>query len=32
MGGDGRGKVEISFYNAQDLDRIYDLLITAAPM
>ncbi|HET9525260.1 MAG TPA: ParB/RepB/Spo0J family partition protein [Pyrinomonadaceae bacterium] len=32
MGGDGRGKVEISFYNAQDLDRIYDLLITAAPV
>jgi ParB family chromosome partitioning protein len=32
MGGEGRGKVEISFYNAQDLDRIYDLLITAAPM
>lgn len=32
MGGDGRGKVEISFYNAQDLDRIYDLLITATPM
>lgn len=29
---EGRGKVEISFYNAQDLDRIYDLLITAAPM
>ena len=32
MGGDGKGKVEISFYNAQDLDRIYDLLITAAPV
>lgn len=32
MGGEGRGKVEISFYNAQDLDRIYDLLITAAPV
>jgi ParB family transcriptional regulator, chromosome partitioning protein len=29
---EGRGKVEISFYNAQDLDRIYDLLITAAPV
>jgi ParB family transcriptional regulator, chromosome partitioning protein len=32
MGGEGRGKVEISFYNAQDLDRIYDLLITAVPV
>ncbi|HZI59624.1 MAG TPA: ParB/RepB/Spo0J family partition protein [Pyrinomonadaceae bacterium] len=32
MGSEGRGKVEISFYNAQDLDRIYDLLITAAPV
>ena len=32
MGSDGRGKVEISFYNPQDLDRIYDLLITAAPV
>lgn len=31
-GSEGRGKVEISFYNAQDLDRIYDLLITAAPV
>jgi len=29
---EGRGKVEISFYNAQDLDRIYDLLITSAPV
>jgi ParB family transcriptional regulator, chromosome partitioning protein len=32
MGSEGRGRVEISFYNAQDLDRIYDLLITAAPV
>jgi ParB family chromosome partitioning protein len=32
LGSEGRGKVEISFYNAQDLDRIYDLLITAAPV
>ena len=24
---DGRGKVEISFFNAQDLDRIYNLLM-----
>lgn len=32
MGSEGRGKVEISFYNSQDLDRIYDLLITAAPV
>jgi len=32
MGSEGRGRVEISFYNAQDLDRVYDLLITAAPV
>jgi len=32
LGSEGRGKVEISFYNPQDLDRIYDLLITAAPV
>lgn len=32
LGSEGRGKVEISFYNAQDLDRIYDLLITATPV
>src|SRR5215510_736142 len=32
MGSEGRGRVEISFYNSQDLDRIYDLLITAAPV
>jgi ParB family chromosome partitioning protein len=24
---DGRGKVEISFFNTQDLDRIYNLLM-----
>jgi ParB family transcriptional regulator, chromosome partitioning protein len=28
--GDGRGKVEISFFNTQDLDRIYNLLINPA--
>src|ERR1041385_3902702 len=27
---DGRGKVEISFFNAQDLDRIYSLLMPHA--
>lgn len=27
---DGRGKVEISFFNTQDLDRIYSLLMTSA--
>jgi ParB family chromosome partitioning protein len=27
VGNDGRGKVEISFFNNQDLDRIYDLLM-----
>ena len=27
---DGRGKVEISFFNTQDLDRIYNLLMQAA--
>ena len=32
MGSEGRGRVEISFYNSQDLDRIYELLITAAPV
>ncbi len=32
MGSEGRGRVEISFYNAQDLDRIYDLLVTATPV
>lgn len=28
--GDGRGKVEISFFNTQDLDRIYNLLMPHA--
>ncbi len=32
LGSEGRGKVEISFYSTQDLDRIYDLLIKASPM
>jgi ParB family chromosome partitioning protein len=27
VGNDGRGKVEISFFNNQDLDRIYDVLM-----
>ena len=27
LSGDGRGKVEISFFNSQDLDRIYNLLM-----
>jgi ParB family chromosome partitioning protein len=27
---DGRGKVEISFFNTQDLDRIYNLLVSPA--
>ena len=26
--GDGRGKLEISFFNNQDLDRIYNLLLS----
>jgi ParB family transcriptional regulator, chromosome partitioning protein len=29
---DGRGKVEISFFNTQDLDRIYNLLINQPSM
>ena len=29
---DGRGKVEISFFNTQDLDRIYNLLTTPVRM
>src|SRR5687767_7782445 len=29
---DGRGKVEISFFNTQDLDRIYSLLVPPAQM
>ncbi|HEX5886956.1 MAG TPA: ParB/RepB/Spo0J family partition protein [Pyrinomonadaceae bacterium] len=28
LSGDGRGKVEISFFNTQDLDRIYTLLMS----
>lgn len=28
--GEGRGKVEISFFSNQDLDRIYNLLLSAA--
>src|SRR5215217_1942983 len=28
---DGRGKVEISFFNAQDLNRIYNLLLSQHP-
>ena len=28
LAGDGRGKVEISFFNNQDLDRIYNLLMS----
>jgi ParB family chromosome partitioning protein len=28
----GRGKVEISFFNSQDLDRIYNLLMTSVRM
>ncbi|HEX6044958.1 MAG TPA: ParB/RepB/Spo0J family partition protein [Pyrinomonadaceae bacterium] len=31
-GNEGRGKVEISFFNTQDLDRIYDLLMRSATM
>lgn len=27
LGNDGHGRIEISFYNIQDLDRIYDLLM-----
>lgn len=29
---DGKGKLEISFFNAQDLDRIYNLLVPPAQM
>jgi len=32
MSEQGRGKVEISFFNSQDLDRIYNLLINRAEM
>ena len=30
--GEGQGKVEISFYSNQDLDRIYNLLLSATQM
>jgi hypothetical protein len=29
---DGKGKLEISFFNTQDLDRIYNLLVPPAEM
>ena len=32
LSGDGRGKVEISFFNTQDLDRIYNLLMSESRM
>ncbi len=32
MSEQGRGKVEISFFNSQDLDRIYNLLMNPARM
>lgn len=32
LAGDGRGKVEISFFNNQDLDRIYNLLMSESRM
>lgn len=32
MAGDGRGRVEISFFNNQDLDRIYSLLMGPSRM
>jgi ParB family transcriptional regulator, chromosome partitioning protein len=32
LGSDGHGRLEISFYNIQDLDRIYDLLMKATPV
>ena len=32
MSEQGRGKVEISFFNSQDLDRIYNLLVNPARM
>jgi ParB family chromosome partitioning protein len=32
MSDQGRGKVEISFFNSQDLDRIYNLLVNPAGM
>jgi hypothetical protein len=32
IAGDGRGRVEISFFSSQDLDRIYNLLMEPARM
>jgi len=32
MSEQGKGKVEISFFNSQDLDRIYNLLVSTARM
>src|SRR5262249_43956483 len=32
MSEEGKGKVEISFFNSQDLDRIYNLLMTSTQM
>jgi len=32
MSGEGKGKIEISFFNAQDLDRIYNLLSAPSRM
>ncbi|HEU4710789.1 MAG TPA: ParB/RepB/Spo0J family partition protein [Pyrinomonadaceae bacterium] len=32
LGTEGHGRVEISFYNTRDLDRIYELLIKATPV
>jgi ParB family transcriptional regulator, chromosome partitioning protein len=32
LGNEGRGRIEISFYNIQDLDRIYELLMKATPV
>ena len=32
LAGDGRGKVEISFFNSQDLDRIYNLLMAESQL
>jgi ParB family chromosome partitioning protein len=32
LSGEGKGKLEISFFSSQDLDRIYNLLAPPAPM
>jgi hypothetical protein len=32
MSGEGKGKIEISFFNSQDMDRIYNLLTSASRM